>query len=291
MDEKNMNHELAELDYMSGMKYKDIAEKYNVTINTVKSWKTRYNWCKNVKKSVHTKSEKVCTQNELVPEEKKPAAGDVEQIIENAELTDKQRLFCIFYIKCFNATKAYQKAYGVDYSTAVAAGSRMLTKVKVKNEIQKLKKNRLNREMLDPEDIFQKYIDIALADITDFVEFGREEVQVMNMFGPVEVKDPKTGKKVPLMKTINSIRFKESSEVDGTLISEVKQGKDGVSIKLLDKMKALQWLGNQMDLATAEQQERIKLMKAQIERLSSEPPGEDEDGVEIINDAPKEETS
>lgn len=291
MDEKNMNHELAELDYMSGMKYKDIAEKYNVTINTVKSWKTRYNWCKNVKKSVHTKSEKVCTQNELVPEEKKPAAGDVEQIMENAELTDKQRLFCIFYIKCFNATKAYQKAYGVDYSTAVAAGSRMLTKVKVKNEIQKLKKNRLNREMLGPEDIFQKYIDIALADITDFVEFGREEVQVMNMFGPVEVKDPKTGKKVPLMKTINSIRFKESSEVDGTLISEVKQGKDGVSIKLLDKMKALQWLGNHMDLATAEQQERIKLMKAQIERLSLEPPGEDEDGVEIINDAPKEETS
>lgn len=38
------NYELAELDYKSGMKYKDIAEKYGVTVNTVKSWKQRYNW-------------------------------------------------------------------------------------------------------------------------------------------------------------------------------------------------------------------------------------------------------
>lgn len=51
----------AEADYMSGMKYKEIAEKYGVTINTVKSWKTRYKWSKD-KKSVHTKNKKVCAQ-------------------------------------------------------------------------------------------------------------------------------------------------------------------------------------------------------------------------------------
>lgn len=56
------NYELALLDYQTGMKYKDIAEKYGVTINTVKSWKTRYQWSKDNKKSVHTKSGKVCTQ-------------------------------------------------------------------------------------------------------------------------------------------------------------------------------------------------------------------------------------
>ena len=38
------NYELAEEDYINGMKYKEIAEKYNVSINTVKSWKTRYKW-------------------------------------------------------------------------------------------------------------------------------------------------------------------------------------------------------------------------------------------------------
>ncbi|MEK4501927.1 P27 family phage terminase small subunit [Bacillus sp. FSL R12-0069] len=44
-----MNHhetpqEAAYSDYVNGMKYKDIAEKYAVSINTMKSWKKRYNW-------------------------------------------------------------------------------------------------------------------------------------------------------------------------------------------------------------------------------------------------------
>jgi uncharacterized protein YjcR len=35
---------LAEKDYVKGMKYKDIAIKYEVSLNTVKSWKKRYGW-------------------------------------------------------------------------------------------------------------------------------------------------------------------------------------------------------------------------------------------------------
>lgn len=53
-------YELAEKDYKAGMKYKDIADKYGVTINTVKSWKQRYSW---TKKSAEKKTS-VCTQNE-----------------------------------------------------------------------------------------------------------------------------------------------------------------------------------------------------------------------------------
>ncbi|MCE5221862.1 MAG: helix-turn-helix domain-containing protein, partial [Clostridium sp.] len=39
-------YELAEEDYIKGMKYKEIADKYEVSLNTVKSWKTRYKWSK-----------------------------------------------------------------------------------------------------------------------------------------------------------------------------------------------------------------------------------------------------
>lgn len=35
-------YEAAEKDYKKGMKYKDIAEKHDVSVNTVKSWKNRY---------------------------------------------------------------------------------------------------------------------------------------------------------------------------------------------------------------------------------------------------------
>lgn len=55
-------HELAQEDYMQGMKYKEIAEKHDVSVNTVKSWKTRYKWDR---KGVHTKEEKVRTQKKI----------------------------------------------------------------------------------------------------------------------------------------------------------------------------------------------------------------------------------
>jgi uncharacterized protein YjcR len=46
--------EQAKEDYLKGLKYKELAEKYGVTINTIKSWKQRYNWDR---KSVHTKAD------------------------------------------------------------------------------------------------------------------------------------------------------------------------------------------------------------------------------------------
>ena len=61
-DARAPNYELAYEDYRKGMKYKEIAEKYGVTLNTVKSWKTRYKWSKDPKKGMHTKTKKVCTQ-------------------------------------------------------------------------------------------------------------------------------------------------------------------------------------------------------------------------------------
>jgi uncharacterized protein YjcR len=52
-------HIKAEKDYVKGMKYKDIAEKYGVSLNTVKSWKKRYGWNRDrgapSEKGVHTK--------------------------------------------------------------------------------------------------------------------------------------------------------------------------------------------------------------------------------------------
>lgn len=265
------NNELAYIDYLKGMKYKEIAEKYGVTINTVKSWKTRYKWSKDDKKSVHTKTEKVCTQKSSKNNiEKEAIVEAVEQVIENTELTDKQKLFCLYYVKCFNATKAYQKAFQVDYATACGNASNLLKSIEIKNEILRLKQNRLNREMLDESDIFQKYMDIAFADITDYVEFGRETVPVMGAFGPVEVKDD-NGKKTKLMQEVNVVRFRESETVDGTLIAEVKQGKDGASIKLPDKMKALDWLSKHMDMATEEQKARIAALRAKTEKEDEKP--------------------
>ena len=144
-------------------------------------------------------------------------------------------------------------------------GSRMLRNDKVKAEILRLKQERLNREFLSEADIFQKYMDIAFADITDYLEFGTEEVPVMAIYGPVKIKDPETGEEKTLTKVINKVLFKSSPDVDGTIISEVKQGKDGASIKLSDRMKALEWLSGHMNMGTEEQLARLEQLRAQTD--------------------------
>ena len=181
------------------------------------------------------------------------------------------------------------KAYGCDAKTAGANGYKLLKKAEIKKEIETLKQNRINRELLSEADIFQKYMDIAFSDITDFLTFGQMEVPVMGAFGPITVEDKDTGEKIPVTKVVNVVQFRESHEVDGTLISEVKQGRDGASIKLADRMKALDWLADHMDFATPEQKAKVRKLQAETERIQrSGAPENEDDGVEIINDIPAE---
>ena len=264
-------YELAEADYKNGMKYKDIAEKYGVSINTVKSWKTRYKWSK---KSVHTKEEKVCTQiNKKVnkkSKKKEPVVEEVKEVLGNTELTDKQRLFCIYYIKRFNATKAYQKAYGCSYETALVNGSRLLGNARIQEEIQDLKEGKLNRIMLSEEDIFQKYMDIAFSDIGDYLSFKkvRKNKWTKNEQGEyIPAINPDTGQQDYF--EYNVVELNNSKELDTSILQEISEGKDGVKIKLQDKMKALQWLSDHMGIATEEQKLKIAKLKCEVNKLDS----------------------
>lgn len=121
---------------------------------------------------MHT-NKKVCTQNNNKKLNKKDIkeaiVEEVNEVLQNAELTDKERLFCIYYIKCFNATKAYKKAYGCSYETAMVNGFNLLRNTK----IEKLKQHKLNQVMLSEEDIFQNYMDIAFSDIGDYLSFKK----------------------------------------------------------------------------------------------------------------------
>ena len=89
------NYEKAEQDYMAGMKYKDIAEKYGTTINTVKSWKKRYAWSRG--EGAH-KTEKVCTQKSKGAHKKEAPIDDgTKATLQNDDLTPEQQMFCIHY--------------------------------------------------------------------------------------------------------------------------------------------------------------------------------------------------
>lgn len=260
--------------YLQGKKLTEIASQLGLPEGTVRRWKSTYKWDKKDTERSDKKSERSLKNNERSDKKKtlkeRVVEPEVKQVMKNPELTDKQRLFCMYYIRSFNATKAYQKAYECSYETAGSNGYALLQNTAIITEIQRLKQERLNREFLSETDIFQKYMDIAFSDITDYLTFGTEEVPVIGASGLVEVKDPDTGEKKPLTKIVNVVRFKPSAEIDGTILAEVKQGKDGASIKLADRMKALDWLAAHMDLATAEQKAKIAQINAQTERLKQD---------------------
>lgn len=247
----NEKAEKARKLYKDGMKLVEIADQLKVPAGTVRRWKSIYHWDdehqseRSEKKSERSDSKKNVT--------KKAVADEVKQVIQNTDLTDKQQLFCVYYIRCFNATKAYQKAYGCGYTTAVTNGPALLGNTRIKEEILRLKQERLNREFLSESDIFQKYMDIAFADVTDFMEFGNEDVDV--------ILD--TGERKTI--TVSHVNIKNDADVDGTIISEVSKGKDGIKVKLADRMKALQWLSDHMDLATEKQRAEIALLKSRAD--------------------------
>ena len=244
-------YELAYKDYLSGMKYKDIAAKYGVTVSAVKSWKSRY-W---KDKKLQPKKKKVAT--------KKDAKKIAKKIVDESELDEGRQLFCIYYLKYHNQVKAYMKVKpGTKYNSATVMASRWMHESRVQDEINRLKAELYADVLLDPNDIVQKYIDIAFADITDYANFSGR-----------------------------SVSLKDSDYVDGSIVQEVTQGKHGISIKLNDRMKALDWLTKHLNIANAEQKAKIELIKAQIGKLNT---GEDNEAfendgfIEALNNSAKE---
>lgn len=269
-------HELAFEDYKNGMKQKEIAKKYGTTINTVKSWSRRYEWSKKKKKGAH--------QNKSV-HTKKECKKIAEEMVETSVLDEEHQLFCIYYLKYHNKVKAYQKVKpNTPYNSACVMASRWSKQPAVIEEINRLKKELYEDALLDPHDIVQKYIDIAFADLNDYLEYGQEEV-------PVIIKNPITGEDEVLKQTVNMVKFKESAFADGTILSEVKQGRNGASIKLADRMKALDWLSKHMNLATEEQKAKIDLIKAQTRKITIDDEQEeiaDDDFLNALNASAKE---
>ena len=253
----------------SGKSLVEIAEILKVSAGTVRSWKSRYGWDKSESATLQKKVQRCKKEKRNVA---KADAKTVESVMENTELTAEQQLFCILYAKTLNATQSYMKAYGCSYESAMTNSFRLLRNDRVKAEIQRLKKERFESQMFDEDDVFQWYLDIATASITDFVTFGRKEIQAMGAFGPIT--DKKTG--APVMREVNYVDLRESAQVDGRVIKKVKMGKDGASIELYDAMKAMEWLADHMAMGTGNQQKLAETIIGAYERRQKEMKGDEE---------------
>lgn len=260
-------------DSSGEMKLKDIADKLGVSASQIRKWKNEDEWERGLNPNSNVTNAKGNVTKQKQPKEPTPKK-DVIEADESEELTEKQRLFCLYYIKTFNATQSAIKA-GYAADSAHVEGSRLLRNAKVSAHIRNLKATLTGEIFLEALDVLKKYVAIAFADITDFVTFGQKEREVMGMFGPIVDKEGN-----PVTEIVNYVDFKDSSMVDGTIITEVKQGKDGISVKLADKMKALDKLSLYFDLFPDQFKRQIEQEKLQIEK----------EKLELMNKPDKEDT-
>lgn len=213
-------------------KNKDIAEELGVSEKLISRWKKEDDWANNgskckSRKSTQSKSGKTDGEKKKIVEEKNLQSAIIKHVEKNEELTENQKLFCVYWMKNHNATQAYFKAYECTYNTASTEGPRNLLKPAISAEITRLKEIRNKGLLIDPEDIVERYMKIAFSDITDFAVIKENNAYIMN-----------------------------SNMIDGGIISEIKQTKFGVGIKLENRMKALEWLGNYFLMNPMDQHKR-----------------------------------
>lgn len=230
-----MNWEEIRKEYeTSSITMKELAEKHNVNQATLRSRKNRDKWLqRNAIKKVATKH---ATQRKNVATQK--VTENAKKVLNETDIGDWEDVYCLEYLKHFNMTKAYQKAKpGTKYDSARILGSRTFAKVNIQKRLKELKEAQRNDLYIDSLDIKREWAKQAFADVKDYVVFGKREEPLMGMFGPVIDKKGKV-----VTHEVNYVDFKEGTELDGSIIKEVRKGKDGPIVQLYDKQKAMQEL-------------------------------------------------
>lgn len=150
------------------------------------------------------------------------------------KLTAKQVRFVDEYLVDFNATQAAIKA-GYKAKTAHVIGAENLRKPKIAEEIARRQKDLQRRTEISQDRVVKELARIAFADASDYacietLTYENEDGTV----SPVQIVSPKdTG---------------ALSDDQRAAIAGIKQGANGIEIKLHDKIKALELLGRHIGM-------------------------------------------
>lgn len=143
-------------------------------------------------------------------------------------ITDKQRAFVDEYLIDLNATRAYKTIYKSckKDETARVNGSRLLTNANVAAYLAQRQRDLQRRTEVTQDKVVQELAAIAFADIADYVQ-----VKEYNNLSIVEItptKDIPTNKRAA--------------------IASIKQGNNGIELKLHNKLDALDKLGRHLGM-------------------------------------------
>lgn len=246
------------LEYEAGAKYKDLAEKYGISVNTIKSWRSREKW--------QRKKKKDASIQKVAPKKLHPNSEKVAKVapIESADadgLNDKQKAFCDAYLISFNATQSYIKAYNTTYGVAVTNGPRLLRNARVQSYLQKVRDQHAKEVSISIDRLILQQLKIAFNDFGNYVTYSSIEKKVYDDDGN-PVVDPETGQQKTYIK--DEMHLKDQDKVDTSLIESLSVSpKDGIKLKLLDQSRALNWLMNYFTLGGKDK------ARLEVERIKS----------------------
>ena len=143
-------------------------------------------------------------------------------------LTQKQKAFVDEYLIDLNATRAYKAAYKACKSDKAAASSssKLLRNPKIVEYLSKRQSELQQRTNVTQDRVIQELASIAFSDIVDFVK-----VEIVNGYPSVMIAPTKD---IPARKR--------------AAIAGIKQGANGVEVKLHNKLEALDKLGRHLGL-------------------------------------------
>lgn len=160
------------------------------------------------------------------------------------KLTPKQRQFVQEYLVDFNATQAAIRA-GYSQKTAQVIGAENLKKPMVAAEIQRLGAKTAAKLEVSREWVLERLMNIADAKITDYLSVTTEPAQRLGIH-------PITGEVVNMPGGYcQTVRITDTDKIPAgktAAISSIKQGANGIEIKLHDSLKAVELLGKVVGL-------------------------------------------
>jgi len=98
-----------------------------------------------------------------------------------SKLITKHEMFCQEYMSNgFNATKAYQAVYKVEYKQAESNASRLMGNDKIKNRIEELKTKLQVKFEIRKEDLLKDLVKIKEDNIEDAPPFSMKAIEIIN---------------------------------------------------------------------------------------------------------------
>lgn len=164
------------------------------------------------------------------------------------KLTANQKIFVDEYLIDLNATRAYKAAYKSvkKDETAAVNGSRMLRNAKVKSYIDERMKEREKRTEITQDKVLKELAKIGFANAADYAKVVEKEYteDIIDEDGNMIGRETKTYKAVEIEVTDSLDEDKQAA------IAGIKEGRNGIEVKLNDKVKALELIGRHLGMFT-----------------------------------------